>query len=154
MLNTSTHSKTSVGAGLFCGKGIFDAPQSNCSDIRYKVTPQNDMLQSVYNVLNSPVFNHNVRLLLYNGDVDFVCNFLGDNWFAHRLLEKLNETVPCFRCSLPIEIFQLQSYVASNVTQMHEHSSWLYKGKDAGSWESYTLVDVMTVSVNFTHHIL
>lgn len=34
--------------------------------------------------------NSDVRIMVYNGDADLVCNFLGDEWFVNNLTKALN----------------------------------------------------------------
>lgn len=31
---------------------------------------------------------HSIRFLLFNGDVDMACNFMGDQWFIERMAKR------------------------------------------------------------------
>ncbi len=43
-----------------------------------------------------------LRALVYNGDTDMACNFLGDQWFVEQLGQKVKSTV----CSLKRDVLQ------------------------------------------------
>ena len=50
-----------------------------CSNISY-TSNYDSMTETVRYVLD-----HGIKALIYNGDIDAVCNFLGDAWFAENL---------------------------------------------------------------------
>ena len=53
-----------------------------------------DMSDTVVSILTSnPYKNNNMRLMFYNGDIDTICQFLGDQWFIEALATRLNLTV-------------------------------------------------------------
>lgn len=41
--------------------------------------------------LFSPALFQKYRILLYNGDVDMACNFMGDEWFVDSLNQKVKQ---------------------------------------------------------------
>uniref|UniRef100_A0A914V4U6 Uncharacterized protein n=1 Tax=Plectus sambesii TaxID=2011161 RepID=A0A914V4U6_9BILA len=50
-----------------------------------------DMSDVMKNIINSPLYEQlQFRILVYNGDVDTVCNFLGDEWFVENIVKDLN----------------------------------------------------------------
>lgn len=60
-----------------------------CSTIHYIIKyPFKDggLAPQMKNLINSP---RNLTMLVYNGDVDTVCNFLGDEWFVDDLGRKV-----------------------------------------------------------------
>uniref|UniRef100_A0AAY5KWF7 Carboxypeptidase n=1 Tax=Esox lucius TaxID=8010 RepID=A0AAY5KWF7_ESOLU len=67
-----------------------------------------------------------VRALVYNGDTDMACNFLGDKWFV----EQLNQTV-----SVPYP----QSY-----------QTWISDNQIAGFYEQYGNITFLTIKVSTT----
>ena len=44
----------------------------------------------MYDVMKYIVQHSDIKILVYNGDVDMVCNFLGDEWFTTNLTNSLN----------------------------------------------------------------
>ncbi|CAJ0955741.1 unnamed protein product, partial [Mesorhabditis belari] len=70
--------------------------------------------------------NPNFRFLIYNGDVDTVCNYLGDAWFVKEVAK--------------------QNGMTSN-----DRTEWWFSGQSAGYTQRYTdptkgiLIDIMTV---------
>ncbi|CAJ0558091.1 unnamed protein product, partial [Mesorhabditis spiculigera] len=56
-----------------------------------------DMSQVFRDILSSKWYDtNNMRMLIYNGDVDTICQFLGDQWFIENLVvdRGLNVTLP------------------------------------------------------------
>lgn len=53
-----------------------------------------DMSATIHAIMNSKTYTtNNMRLMFYNGDVDTVCQFLGDQWFIENLVVARNLTV-------------------------------------------------------------
>jgi len=91
---------------------------SNCGSIRY--TNQYDTMEDVLrDVIN--MSKGDVRILIYNGDVDMVCNFLGDEWFADRVAA--NNQLPV----------------------VAPRAKWIFRGDSAGYVKRYKNFDVLTV---------
>uniref|UniRef100_A0A914XFD1 Carboxypeptidase n=1 Tax=Plectus sambesii TaxID=2011161 RepID=A0A914XFD1_9BILA len=64
---------------------------TDCTDLRHWQFQYDDMTPVFVNILNSQYYaNANFRMLIYNGDVDTVCNFLGDEWFIEALVKSQN----------------------------------------------------------------
>ncbi|CAJ0581231.1 unnamed protein product, partial [Mesorhabditis spiculigera] len=59
-----------------CNKPMYDS---------YKID-FNDQ-QPFFHIVLSTTKNPNFRFLIYNGDIDTVCNFLGDSWFARQVAQ-------------------------------------------------------------------
>ncbi|GMT03355.1 hypothetical protein PENTCL1PPCAC_25529, partial [Pristionchus entomophagus] len=61
--------------------------QSCDTDINEKYYKQqhNDTSSVFDNIINS---GHPIRFLLFNGDVDMACNFMGDQWFIEKMAER------------------------------------------------------------------
>uniref|UniRef100_A0A914XC73 Carboxypeptidase n=1 Tax=Plectus sambesii TaxID=2011161 RepID=A0A914XC73_9BILA len=69
----------------------FIKPWTDCTDLRHWQFQYDDMTPVFVNILNSQYYaNANFRMLIYNGDVDTVCNFLGDEWFIEALVKSQN----------------------------------------------------------------
>jgi len=66
--------------------------------------------------------NSNIRILIYNGDVDLVCNFLGDQWFVERQVAPQNK-------------LQVQK----------PRTAWNYRKQIAGFVKRYERLDLLTV---------
>ncbi|XP_072403706.1 lysosomal protective protein-like [Chiloscyllium punctatum] len=58
-----------------------------------------------------------LRVLVYNGDTDMACNFLGDNWFVHSLNQKKTQ----------------------------DYQPWIYNKQVAGFYEQYGNLTFLTV---------
>lgn len=54
---------------------------TTCSDVLHYETQYNSMK----NVVKELVDSGRLKTLIYNGDVDMACNFLGDEWFVNTL---------------------------------------------------------------------
>lgn len=53
-----------------------------------------DMAKVMDDIMDSPYYKSNsMRIMLYNGDADTICQFLGDQWWAERLVAGRNLTV-------------------------------------------------------------
>ncbi|CAB3399767.1 unnamed protein product [Caenorhabditis bovis] len=52
-----------------------------------------DMSDTINAIMNSKLYtSNNMRLMFYNGDVDTICQFLGDQWLIEMLVAKRNLT--------------------------------------------------------------
>ncbi|PIO65341.1 hypothetical protein TELCIR_12998 [Teladorsagia circumcincta] len=52
------------------------------------------MSATIHSIMNSKTYTANgMRLMFYNGDVDTICQFLGDQWFIENLVTERNLTV-------------------------------------------------------------
>ncbi|MGH0142291.1 UNVERIFIED_CONTAM: hypothetical protein FKN15_002873 [Acipenser sinensis] len=60
-----------------------------------------------------------LRVLVYNGDTDMACNFLGDQWFVEQL----------------------------NMKKTTEYQHWLYDNQIAGFYEQFSNLTFLTVKV-------
>lgn len=53
-----------------------------------------DMQNTISSIMDSLWYSkNNMRLMFYNGDVDTICQFLGDQWLIEKLVTKKNLTV-------------------------------------------------------------
>ncbi|VDK18246.1 unnamed protein product [Anisakis simplex] len=98
------------------------APYSECSDYVFeRYIKQNSD--------TSPVFDHIVesgyklRLLVYNGDLDTSCNFVGDEWFMEALAS---------RHSMP---------------QVMDQQPWWFRDVIAGYYQRFTYQQSFTVDI-------
>lgn len=84
---------------------------SDCSNVHYthQYTSESDNFQYLLQPFNEPglVLCKNARenafyaggsprklhIMIYNGDVDVVCNFLGDEWFGHMVAKNAGLSV-------------------------------------------------------------
>nr|CDJ84066.1 Peptidase S10 domain containing protein [Haemonchus contortus] len=68
---------------------------TDCSDLAYhQQVKYYDMSATIHSIMNSKTYSsNNMRLMFYNGDVDTVCQFLGDQWFIENLVKERNLTV-------------------------------------------------------------
>ncbi|KAK6732026.1 hypothetical protein RB195_016418 [Necator americanus] len=68
---------------------------TDCSNLDYhQEKVYYDMSSTIHGIMNSKTYLANdMRLMFYNGDVDTVCQFLGDQWFIEELVATRNLTV-------------------------------------------------------------
>lgn len=60
------------------------------------------MSEVIGGIMNSKSYTaNNMRMMFYNGDVDTVCQFLGDQWFIENLATVRNLAVGAFWTSFP-----------------------------------------------------
>uniref|UniRef100_A0A914UYE8 Carboxypeptidase n=1 Tax=Plectus sambesii TaxID=2011161 RepID=A0A914UYE8_9BILA len=120
--------KPEVQAALHINSSWQNAVQTwhDCNDYIYgnytvKYTDTTTFFQYVINNVKTP----NFRILVYNGDVDTVCNYLGDSWHIRDLANNLNMTD-------------------------QPRTSWSFRNQIAGYVQRYTgqssvTIDVLTV---------
>ncbi|VDO71668.1 unnamed protein product [Haemonchus placei] len=75
---------------------------TDCSDLAYhQQVKYYDMSATIHSIMNSKTYSsNNMRLMFYNGDVDTVCQFLGDQWFIENLVKERNLTDRCLTCTM------------------------------------------------------
>jgi len=66
--------------------------------------------------------NSQIRILIYNGDVDLVCNFLGDQWFIERQVAPQNK-----------------------LQVLKQRASWTHRSQIAGFVKHFERLDLVTV---------
>uniref|UniRef100_A0A671MA78 Carboxypeptidase n=1 Tax=Sinocyclocheilus anshuiensis TaxID=1608454 RepID=A0A671MA78_9TELE len=64
-----------------------------------------------------------LRALVYNGDTDMACNFLGDQWFVEQLGHKAST----------------------------QYQPWIYEKQIAGFYQQFGTITFLTVKVRFRH---
>lgn len=77
--------KTKAFPDLCCLAGPLEFPQRwglNLVRVRPGLVPYLPL---------SPALLQKYRILLYNGDVDMACNFMGDEWFVDSLNQKVRQ---------------------------------------------------------------
>lgn len=95
-----------------------------CSDgVQKSYTRQyNDTTQFFNQILDS--FS-NFKILLYNGDVDFICNHIGNQWFIEGLAANRQMSVS------------------------QAHQPWYFRNQVAGYWKEFqkggVTIDLVTV---------
>jgi cathepsin A (carboxypeptidase C) len=87
------------------------------------VRQYNDTTQFFNQMINAQL--DNFKILLYNGDVDFICNHIGNQWFVEAL-------------------------AASNSLQVsQQHQPWYYRNQTAGYLKEFqkgsVTIDLVTV---------
>ncbi|PIC20876.1 hypothetical protein B9Z55_025919 [Caenorhabditis nigoni] len=67
----------------------------DCADLKYHTQEKYyDMQNTISAIMDSKWYTtNNVRLMFYNGDVDTICQFLGDEWLIEKLVTRRNLTV-------------------------------------------------------------
>ncbi|WKX94761.1 hypothetical protein Q1695_011769 [Nippostrongylus brasiliensis] len=68
---------------------------SDCSNLAYAQQRKYfDMSSTIHAIMSSATYtSNNMRLMFYNGDVDTVCQFLGDQWFIEAFVAERNLSV-------------------------------------------------------------
>ena len=61
--------------------------------------------------------------MIYNGDVDIVCNFLGDEWFGHAVAKR------------------------NNLSELLKRRAWVFENQLGGSQQRFENFDILTVNV-------
>ncbi|VDQ08935.1 unnamed protein product [Trichobilharzia regenti] len=119
-----------------------------CSDAVHAVYKRNyvDLSEQYKKIIESKV-----PILIYNGDIDMVCNFIGDEWFVDDLQLKvsfhwLSEQFTNKRH----EIFPVACTPYGEIRPHDHRQSWIYLSEGAknlvgGYWKSFA-----KNNVNFT----
>lgn len=98
---------------------------SDCATLNYTRTYSSMQSQFIYLLQGITPQGQPYRplhLMLYNGDVDIVCNFLGEEWFGHNVVN------------------------ASGTQQkIDQRKAWFFSGQLAGYQEIFTNFDILTV---------
>ncbi|XP_072374734.1 lysosomal protective protein-like [Scyliorhinus torazame] len=92
----------------------FVQPWELCSSV------VSDNYQRIYDNMQDfylQLLSKGLRALVYNGDIDMVCNFLGDNWFVQSLNQK----------------------------KTMDYQPWIYRNQIAGFYERYGNLTFLTV---------
>ncbi|KAK0407406.1 hypothetical protein QR680_019180 [Steinernema hermaphroditum] len=140
--NFNTYSTDSQG-GFPCFASSAAQKWINSKDVRAALhipdyvqnwTDCNDDINSIYVQQyndTGAVFDHiyasgyPLRVLIYNGDIDTVCNFLGDQWFIEGTATR------------------------NGLATTKKYDQWLYKGQIGGYWKRFNgaqlEIDLLTV---------
>lgn len=90
-----------------------------------------------------------LRALVYNGDTDMACNFLGDQWFVEDLDMKVGTLL---RWNV-IFFFFMDFYPNYNHTHLPtaqvttEYQTWIYDDQIAGFYQQFGNITFLTVKV-------
>lgn len=118
---------------------------SRSDDVGEKYTSLYPTVREVYLKLLSV----GLRALVYNGDTDMACNFLGDQWFVEDLGMKVG-TLLRWNVFFILNGFlrKLQSNTHLPTAQMTtEYHTWIYDDQIAGFYQQFGNITFLTVKV-------
>lgn len=87
-----------------------------------------------------------LRALVYNGDTDMACNFLGDQWFVEQLGQKVS-SLRSLSCSAEFKAPSwFNSLVFFKASTRYQH--WIYDNQIAGFYQQFGNITFLTVKVS------